>query len=377
MEIEKDPTIKVSSIIEHFEKPDKVYIPVYSSTKIYPKLHEEVSIGTPLVKIDNITYYSPISGTINGLKEINTVKGTTKALEIINNFIEKKITNNTLKRANIKKEILEKILLNEFNLNLQNTKSLIINAIDDEPYVVTENFYLFLYYEDILEIVDKIAKIFKIPEIIICVKSSSSENLNKLMNYMGMYPNIKLEIVPDLYLIGQEKYLNEYLNLENPTIIKSSTMYDIFTIIKKNRPLDIKIITISGNALIKPFVVAVKLGTKLLDIITSLVDFKTSDYLFISNGLMSGNIIDINNYIVTKELDSVLIMHHHRKEKTNPCLNCGLCLNVCPEGLNPLMFHDKKYFDSIKSTCLKCGLCSYICPSHIDFSKYYKGEENE
>jgi len=376
MEIERDNSIKVSSIIEHFEHPDKVYIPIYDSKNILVKLHEEIAIGTPLVKINNITYYAPISGIVAGLKVVNTIKGTTKALELINNFTEKKI-NNTVKRnnVNIKKAILEKILIQEFNINFQNKQSIIINAIDDEPYVVTENFYLFLFYEDILEIVDKIANVFNIKNIIICIKASNSENLNKLMNYIGMYPNIKLEIVPDLYLIGKEDFLKEHLNIKDSTIIKSSLMYEIFNVIKRNQPLDSKLVTISGNALNNPFVVSVKLGTKLQDIIANLVEIKEQNHLFIENGLMMGNVIDIDNFVITKDFVSLLIMQNNNPQKEDLCLNCGLCLNVCPKGLNPLMLKDKLYYESVKNTCLKCGLCSYICPSHIDFSKYYKGEE--
>jgi len=96
--------------------------------------------------------------------------------------------------VNIKKAILEKILIQEFNINFQNKQSIIINAIDDEPYVVTENFYLFLFYEDILEIVDKIANVFNIKNIIICIKASNSENLNKLMKALR-----NVESVYDVY----------------------------------------------------------------------------------------------------------------------------------------------------------------------------------
>ena len=57
-------------------------------------------------------------------------------------------------------------------------------------------------------------------------------------------------------------------------------------------------------------------------------------------------------------------------------MELGLCNNICPVNLNPLLFNNSKYLEKAKKECLNCGLCSYICPVYINFNKYLKGEEN-
>ena len=88
-------------------------------------------------------------------------------------------------------------------------------------------------------------------------------------------------------------------------------------------------------------------------------------------------IIDIDNFVITHSLDSILIMKKEEVRESLSCLKCGACHDICPKGLYPNLFSDPVYFEQKKNICLKCGLCSYICPVYINFNKYWKGENNE
>jgi Na+-transporting NADH:ubiquinone oxidoreductase subunit A len=59
-----------------------------------------------------------------------------------------------------------------------------------------------------------------------------------------------------------------------------------------------------------------------------------------------------------------------------PCINCGLCTDVCPAGILPAAIHKKLYAGKIEEVqrlrvdlCVGCGLCSFVCPSKIELRR--------
>lgn len=375
LEIPKDQSIQVSSKVFNFVKPDFIYIPILSPCQLLVKKNSLVTIGSPLYKTESLEVTSPISGIVQDIKEMNTLNGLTKSLVISNDFREKYLNNANFK--NINKESLTKYFKEKLNLDLTHKTEIVLNCIDDEPYVLTETFYLFINYEGFLELLDKISQLCNL-NITICVKSSNSESISKLLEYLGMYPNIKLKIIPNLYLLGKPNFLLKYLNLdENSTIvIKASNFYNIYNLIERKKATNTKFITITGNAIKNPLVANVKIGCKVEDIINSLINIE-EEPIYIFNGLMSGNEKSLKDMIITPDLHSIFIMKPKEILKEEKCLNCGACLNICPANINPHLLHNPNYSAKAIEKCLKCGLCSYICPSHINFNKYFYGGENE
>ena len=370
IELKKDEEILVSSKPGKYLKPDYVYIPVKKEDKLLVKPNEKVKIGS------NITTssISPVSGVVRSLKKMMSFNNALYYLEIENDFEEQRVKEGAKKRKFSKEEVFEVL-----SGKLKDKKNLVLNAIDDELYVVTENFYLFLYYDVFLELLDDLDSMFHLEHIIVCVSASSSENISNLMSDLGMYPHIELKMVPSLYLLGKTEFLLSYLGMDekNTVVIKASRFYDAYNTLKRGRCPSDKLFTISGNAIKNPMVIQSKIGVLLKDIIKELIEFKEKDFLFIAGGLMQGKIIDIDNFVITHSLNSILVMKKEEAKKSLSCLKCGACHDICPKGLYPNLFSDPVYFEQKKNICLKCGLCSYICPVYINFNKYWKGENNE
>ena len=80
IELEKNNDIKVLSTIIKYNKPDKIYIPIIDTLLVKP--NDLVWIGTPLFSNQNIT--SSISGKVQNIKNMLTLNGLTKTLEITN-----------------------------------------------------------------------------------------------------------------------------------------------------------------------------------------------------------------------------------------------------------------------------------------------------
>ena len=367
IELKKDDRLLVSSQVEGFLKPDFVYLPVENKT-ILVHQNDQVKMGDEV--IDGVL--SPISGVVHSLQKKDSYHFAGYFLEIQNDFEEQRQQERGIKRKLTKESVLSM-------LALEGKKNLVLNAIDDEIYVSTENFYLFCHYEHFLELLDEIAQLFVLDRVYVCLKASSSENINQLMSDLGMYPNIILKVVPDLYLLGKTRFLLSYLGLdeEDTLVVMASQFYQIYNLLKRGRTLNDQLITISGDAIKNPMIVQVKIGSLLSDVVKELIQFKEEDVLYFANGLMVGKEIVLDHFVVTPGLSSLLIMKKKKTVKAEKCLNCGLCREICPVRLNPKLFSNAKYLRKVKDQCLKCGLCSYICPVYINFNVYLEGENHE
>lgn len=371
IEIEKDSTILVSSRVLEYKNPDYVYMPIMNDGHLMIKKDMPVLIGSLLFKNDKNTVISPVSGKVTAIKEMSDGYNKKKFIEINNDFRESKIIEPIKKKnmLNIKVPVLDKLLAEQFDICLNSKKRIILNCIDDDPYTLSENFYLRLYYEGFLELLDKLTRIYDL-EVMVCVKSNSSENISQLMECLGMYPNIKLNILPNLYLLGNKEILLNYLGYTNDTeVVKASLFYKVYNLLLRNRQTGDKLITISGNGLNNPSVISLKIGTKALDVINDLIDVTRDDVCYIVNGLLGGSMIDIQLLVVTDNIDSILIMQKKDDFKTSKCMNCGECISICPVGINPLLLNNKEYYKNNINRCIHCGLCSYICPSYINFKE--------
>ncbi len=366
--LDKDYNIKLNSEINKCLNPDYIYLPI-KIPKIELKKNQKVYKDTEIFE----GVYNPVSGYVNGLKDfLNNDDKPLKCLTIANDF-EEFSKNKNISRKKITTIEKAEFLNNLPNLNLKQRFSkefqhVIISGIDDEPYVANATFIQKNYPKEILELLETIHKLFNV-NITLALKNTDSEAINAYENWWGTYQEITLKLVPDVYLIGKERFLTEELNIkDNYLYLTIPEVYNIWYKLKKNKVNTLKLLTISGDAIKNPQVVLVKLGTSLDWLIKKAVLFNTSNYDIYLNGTMQGHIItDLTKYLVLDITDSIIIM----KKQFNPpkkCISCGACLDICPINANPYL----AYLNQEKITCLNCGLCTYICPAYIELRKYLK-----
>lgn len=369
--------ILISSTLLNYNRPDFVYFPISQNKTILVKQNSYVKIDMPIMKSYDKEIVSSVSGIVRSIKKANTLHGIMDAIKIENDFQDERLVSNVYKR-NIKKIAKEEInqLFYNQNIFLENKKNLILNCIDDEPYVANENFYLFYYMDDFLQILDQMMQYYHFEKIIIAVKSENSGNINQLMNQLGMYPNITLMMLPNLYLLGKEQFLLEhlYLNDEDSIVIAASSFSKICDLLLYRKNKNSVYLTISGDGIEQSFVVNARIGTKLKDVMKEFITVK-ENVVYIVNGLMTGREIDLEDFIVTEDVTSLLIMKKREEVKSEKCIHCGACIDICPFHLDPSLFKNKN--DTTKNKCIKCGLCSYICPVYINFNKEIEGDLND
>ncbi len=407
--ISSKKSMSLKNKLNEYSNPEYVYIPFISGVdtniSVFVKKNDYVYKGSILGKRQGnfpIPILSSVSGTVIGFEEKYCITGEKiKCVVIQNDFkelVEKKvpICDDITK---ISKENFINILKNNAIVGLgganfptfakydtdKTIKTLIVNAVECEPYITADYTLVLEHAEEILECVNAILKINGISEAYIAVKKTNTKIINAFNKYIGTFPNIKLYLMPNLYPMGWEKSIvqeilkksYDRLPIEVNTIVNNvSTIYAIYESLKYNRPLTSRIVTFTGEGLDKPLNIKLKFGTLASEVIKKYCKYKnSSELLFIAGGPMMGEAIKTDDLVITPNLTCILVLPKLKRNEQFECLRCGLCVKYCPAKLAPVLIkNDCENAEALKkyevNRCIECGLCSYVCPSKIRVRDY-------
>ena len=133
-----------------------------------------------------------------------------------------------------------------------------------------------------------------------------------------------------------------------------------------------RVVTVSGDAVNEPGNYRVLFGTSHQELIDAAGGFKEEPEKLISGGPMMGFAMFTIDVPVTKTTSSILAFQKNEiaKQPESPCINCGRCVEVCPDRLVPSRLadyakrHDSGMFEKWNGMeCIECGCCSYVCPA--------------
>ena len=409
--------MKLKKDIYEYIKPQVIYVPLENKTgvtyKHLVKQGDYVCKGDVVAINESISFplHSSVSGyVITGTKKVMNNGKKIKCVVIENDFKEKYRDKIGSKRnlSNYDKDEFLHLLKNSGITGLGGSdfptflkystdnkiEYLLVNGVECEPYIGCDKAVMDNYTEEILECIDSILEIMKIKKAYIVIKENNTISYEILKKYIGTYPNIEISTMPDMYPSGWERNVVEYTldikyqnyPIEVGVIVSNvSTIYAIYEMLKYNRPLTERIITITGTGIKKPVNVKVKIGALLSEIIENIDGYKDiKNPLFIAGGPMMGNSLPTDELVVTKDLNCVMVIDDI-EEVNYPCINCGKCTFVCPSKIYPALImkncnNEKKLKDLKPQKCIECGLCSYICPSKIEvreFVRIAKGKVNK
>lgn len=384
--------------IEEYLNPKYVYFKI-DDNELLVKKEDNILKGEKILKTKFDTYiHSSVSGKVVDFVELLDYKNNkSKFIKIENNFKEKEIYKKE-DITNITKEEFIKNLKNNgivglggagfptyIKYNTDNVKTLIINAVECEPYITADYNLLFNHIKEVIEILNIIDKIYNLDEIFIAIKVKNRILKEKIIPFISKYEKIKLVEVPNLYPMGWEKSLVRYIKhtdykklpIEKNIIVSNvSTIYAIYESIMYNKPLIEKVVTLSGEFK-NPCNVKVKIGTNFNELKKVFKDYNNKDITLITGGPMMGESLESDNFIIPNNLNSVIALEKIKEDNTITCLRCGKCSANCPAKICPVLVKDN--IDSKEELkrlaverCIECGICSFICPSKINLREYMR-----
>ncbi|TEW47638.1 electron transport complex subunit RsxC [Psychromonas algicola] len=283
----------------------------------------------------------------------------------------------------------------------QDTRLLIINAIECEPYITADDRLVQEHADEIIEGIQILQHILKPKMTIFAIEDNMPEGIEAFTKSLQALPaeqrsTILLKIVPTRYPSGSAKQLVEILTGEQTPIGKHSselgiimnnvgTAFAVKEAIINGKPLVSRIVTITGEAFARKGNASVRIGTPiqhLLDTYWLNAIHQGKGQKLIIGGPMMGFTVSDNNTPVTKICNCILaptIQESPEPEPEMSCIRCSECAEACPVELLPqqLLWYaqseDHKKLEAYDlNACIECGACAYVCPSHIPLVEYYR-----
>jgi len=150
--------------------------------------------------------------------------------------------------------------------------------------------------------------------------------------------------------------------------------------VQKHKPLFERIVTVSGDGVKHPQNFRVRVGTPASYLIDKVGKNGDIGKIIFGGPMMGLSGINIDAP-VTKTTSGILLLRTENVvvPEVSPCIRCGTCVEVCPQGLEPFAItnfvRNGEYQEAKKIhvlDCIECGCCAYSCPARIPLLDYCK-----
>lgn len=389
-------------------KPIKeVYIPLDNGSGYTYELNvnegDKVKVGTLLGKRTGnmvVPFYSSVSGTVGEVKTMmHPVLKPLKHLVIVDDGQYEKVQSfASIDYTKASREELVDFMMNMGLVgcggagfptylkykNPQNIDTLIINAVECEPYITADYRLAHENVEDMLYGARALLKMSTAKRALIAFKKSKKEICDQLKAVLKDDKEIGVFETPDVYPMGWERTLvyevskKRYNRLPSEVgfIVNNVTTAIAFArALKYGEAITEKIVTISGDGVKNPTNVRVPYGIKVSDIISQIGGYASEDVLVIAGGPMMGRTITTDGFAITNYANAITVLKN-KPVSEMACLRCGRCNDTCPAGLLPVRINNAEKMKNLElieklaaDQCIECGMCTYICPSKIDVTE--------
>ena len=330
-------------------------IPVYST---YSGIFKEIYIGPDIKNVSGMQY------AVIETKEDNTPLASMWSTALND-------TKNGLKDIILKAGIVEeytKKFLYEIVDNDSQYNTIVINAVDDQPYDLSKTAVLQEYKNEVIGGAKIFANAFNIKNIkLVLLKNFRTEHMIK-NGVEGIMPIVLKGKYP------MEPAIDEFALKQKGIVIGVQALKAIYRAAVFGEPQLSSVVTVWGNGVLNPRNLEVLNGTTVENMLFRCQANGVIERV-IGGGIMRG-------YVASPSLplfrgDSALtVMPLKKHNKLVDCINCGRCAGVCPMGLapyyilrsskNPGNLHAKQLCADL---CIDCGACAYNCPARIPLNE--------
>ncbi|MGB0495379.1 MAG: electron transport complex subunit RsxC [Kangiellaceae bacterium] len=283
--------------------------------------------------------------------------------------------------------------------NEENPATLIVNAMECEPYITCDDRLLREHSKEIIEGALISSAIINCEKIIFAIEDNKPEATKALTQAINLFEKsqaqLSIVIAPTKYPSGGEKQLiqlvtgkelakNQFPKDLNIIVQNVATLFAIYQSIVVELPMTNRLVTITGNLVANPGNYWISFGTPINHIINSLdIDRINLNSVIIGGPLMGQKITDFS-IPTSKKVNCLIFNEKVILAEAKECIRCGECESVCPIKLIPQQlywFSKTEQWKSIEelsiNACIECGACDYVCPSNIPLVNYFQFAKSE
>ncbi len=260
---------------------------------------------------------------------------------------------------------------------------IIANCAECEPYLTSDYRQMIDDPESLIEGMKIVLRLFDNAKGVLGIEDNKPDAIKKLTELTASEPNITVMSLRTKYPQGGERQLikavtgreinSRMLPADAGCIVDNvATLVAIYNAVKYGKPIINRIFTVSGDAVSDPKNFYVCTGMNVADILAAAGGCTAEPEKYISGGPMMGFAMFDINVPVTKTGSSILAFKEDQvvRHPATACINCGRCVEVCPEQLVPSRLakfsehNDMETFEKWYGVeCIECGSCSFVCPA--------------
>ena len=382
--------------------PTRVSIPVFAGADTTPEIlvkeGDEVLVGTKIAqfnKIHTVPIFSSVSGVVVGIEEKfhqTLKKAKHVVIESDGKYTEAVMPTIDYKTAT--KEELVEFMMNSGLIgcggagfptyakykNAQDIETLIINAVECEPYITSDCKILETEFETVLLGIKAMHKMCGAKQVLLAIKETHPELIREVTEKLKDEKDITCVSVPNVYPMGWERTIVYQLTKKrydklpsevNCIVGNSTTCYWFGKAMEHGVPIMNRMLTVSGDGVAEPCNVIAPIGSSVKDVVAACGGYTSEDIIICFGGPMMGGTVTTDLTSVDRPNNAITILKKQDVPEM-PCLRCGSCSDHCPCGLQPVRIAQaakQKDVDRLGvlevTKCMECGLCTYVCPSKI------------
>lgn len=192
-----------------------------------------------------------------------------------------------------------------------------------------------------------------------------------------LYPQADDTLLVDS-LLGRELPDISSANEQGVLCISPSTLYAVCQAVLYRRPLIERLVTVSGGAIRRPRVLKARIGMNIAELIKECGGFIAEPGKIVLGDSFRGASVSEIDTPVNKDTCAVLALSREEVNEAAQmdCIQCGLCSQSCPSGLDPMRLYkmlERAYPNHALAegleSCTLCGICSSVCPARIPLTQ--------
>lgn len=249
--------------------------------------------------------------------------------------------------------------------------SVIIDAIDDEPYISSQIVPAIRYSDELSLGIELLKNALEVDDVKLEVYKDLVELDTEVPKVIG---GVNASFVGGAYPVEQRAH--RVKRKKNSVIFGVCSIIALYNAAYKGLLHTTCYITVAGDCIANPANYEVPVGYPLADILKDAGLVAEPKRVIVGGSMTGVTVSQLDKIGISPTTRGILAFHNEFKKMEESCIGCGRCTNVCPQGLSPYYIYqvlnsrnknNLQLFDADK--CISCGLCSYICPAKLDLQQ--------
>lgn len=250
------------------------------------------------------------------------------------------------------------------------TSLLVVDAMDDEPYVSSQMNPLFKLSQQAVEGLWLAARAVGARETRIAVYKNPD--------------NVRIKVPSTLYGVRVEKMTGKYPaevrarfahRGRDVLLVGACALIHLYRAVHRGVCQSSAFITVAGDCVANPQNLEVLCGVTAQQVLERCGLVEDPARIVMGGPMMGQTVENPGDAAITPTTRAVLAFCSDEQNRHYRCIGCGKCVRMCPQGLAPVYLYKGAQTKNVRllrlydvGQCIGCGTCSYICSAKLELS---------